>query len=98
VRGSRFLRSLNAGGDSVSGVRYTVIQSRNDEVVTPYTSAFLTGRHVSDILLQKQCRLDHGEHLSMPYDHIADADVLTALYPAHPQLPLCTPVLPISGG
>ena len=42
--------------------------------------------------------LDQGEHLSMPYDHIADADVLSALDPAHPQAPACTPVLPVVGG
>ena len=41
--GSAFLANLNAGGDTVAGVSYTVIESRNDEVVTPYTSAFLSG-------------------------------------------------------
>jgi hypothetical protein len=76
----------------------TVIQSRNDEVVTPYTSAFLSGPHVNNLTLQQQCSLDHGEHLSMAYDHIADADVLTALDPARPQHPACTPVSPIVGG
>jgi triacylglycerol esterase/lipase EstA (alpha/beta hydrolase family) len=96
--GSSFLAHLNAGGDTVPGVRYTVIQSANDEVVTPYTSAFLIGPNVTNILLQAQCSLDQGEHLSMPYDHIADADVLTALDPAHPANPACTPVLPVSGG
>jgi hypothetical protein len=39
--GSGFLAQLNAGGDTVPGVSYTVIESRDDEVVTPYTSAFL---------------------------------------------------------
>jgi triacylglycerol esterase/lipase EstA (alpha/beta hydrolase family) len=97
-RGSAFLRKLGAGGDIVRGVRYTVIQSRNDEVVTPYTSAFLSGPGVTNITLQQQCRRDHGEHLSMPYDHIADADVLSALDPAHPQRPRCTTVLPVIGG
>jgi triacylglycerol esterase/lipase EstA (alpha/beta hydrolase family) len=96
--GSAFLTMLNAGKETVPGVRYTVIQSANDEVVTPYTSAFLSGRNVTNILLQDQCVLDQGEHLSMPYDHIADGDVLTALDPAHPQTPACTPVLPITGG
>jgi triacylglycerol esterase/lipase EstA (alpha/beta hydrolase family) len=96
--GSAFLATLNAGKETVAGVRYTVIQSANDEVVTPYTSAFLAGRNVTNILLQDQCLLDQGEHLSMPYDHIADADVLTALDPAHPQTPSCTPVLPVAGG
>jgi triacylglycerol esterase/lipase EstA (alpha/beta hydrolase family) len=96
--GSSFLNHLNAGSETVPGVSYTVIESANDEVVTPYTSAFLSGAGVTNILLQSQCPLDQGEHLSMPYDHIADADVLSALDPAHPQAPACTPVLPVVGG
>jgi Lipase (class 2) len=100
--GSPFITTLNAGGETNPNVNYTVIESANDEVVTPYTSAFLTpapGTHnVTNILLQDQCALDQGEHLSMPYDHIADADVLSALDPAHAQHPACTPVLPVSGG
>jgi triacylglycerol esterase/lipase EstA (alpha/beta hydrolase family) len=96
--GSPFLTELNSGGETVAGVSYTVIESRYDEVVTPYTSAFLSGSGVTNITLQNQCILDGGEHLSMPYDHIADADVLTALDPTHPQHPLCTPIVPVSGG
>ena len=96
--GSSFMTRLNAGGDTLPGVSYTVIESENDEVVTPYRSAFLTGPGVTNITLQQQCPLDQGEHLSMAYDHIADADVLTALDPAHPQHPACTPVAPVLGG
>jgi len=70
VQGSPFITALNAGGDTVPGVKYTVIQSRYDEVVTPYTSAFLTGPNVTNITLQNQCILDLGEHLSMTSDHI----------------------------
>ena len=100
--GSPFMQKLNSGGDTLSGVHYTVIESENDEVVTPYTSAFLTnsssGSTVDNITLQQQCAADQGEHLSMPYDHIADADVLTALDPSDPQTPACTPVAPVVGG
>jgi triacylglycerol esterase/lipase EstA (alpha/beta hydrolase family) len=96
--GSPFMHKLNAGGDTQSGVRYTVIESVNDEVVTPYASAFLAGPRVTNVTLQRQCPLDQGEHLSMAYDHIADADVLTALDPEHPQHPPCTPVVPVIGG
>jgi triacylglycerol esterase/lipase EstA (alpha/beta hydrolase family) len=97
--GSAFLTTLNAGSETVPGVDYTVIESANDEVVTPYTSAFLSdGSNVTNILLQQQCALDQGEHLSMPYDHIADADVLNALDLAHAVTPACTPVLPVVGG
>jgi triacylglycerol esterase/lipase EstA (alpha/beta hydrolase family) len=97
--GSPFITALNEGGETSPGVTYTVIQTRNDEVVTPYTSAFLTpGPNVNNITLQDQCALDQGDHLSMPYDHIADADVLSALDPAHPRHPACTPVAPVAGG
>jgi hypothetical protein len=75
-----------------------VIQTRFDQVVTPYTSAFLSGSNVHNVLLQNQCILDLGDHLSMPYDHIAAADVLTALDPLHPRGFLCTPIAPIAGG
>jgi triacylglycerol esterase/lipase EstA (alpha/beta hydrolase family) len=100
--GSGFITNLNAGDSiTVPGVNYTVIESANDEVVTPYSSAFLDpapGITVNNTTLQQQCRLDQGEHLSMPYDHIADADALTALDPADPVKPECTPVLPVVGG
>jgi triacylglycerol esterase/lipase EstA (alpha/beta hydrolase family) len=98
IVGSAFLAELNSGGDTVPGVDYTVIQTRYDQVVTPYTSAFLSGPNVKNILLQNQCILDLGDHLSMPYDHIVGADVLTALDPAHPRGFLCTPIAPTAGG
>jgi triacylglycerol esterase/lipase EstA (alpha/beta hydrolase family) len=96
--GSAFITNLNSGGETVPGVDYTVIQTRYDTVVTPYTSAFLPGPSVRNILLQNQCILDFGDHLSMPYDHIVGADVLTALDPAHPRGFLCTPIAPTAGG
>ena len=96
--GSAFITALNAGGETVPGVDYTVIQTLYDQVVTPYTSAFLSGSNVRNVLLQKQCILDLGDHLSMPYDHIVGADVLTALDPPHPRGFLCTPIAPTAGG
>lgn len=98
LSGSSFIEGLNSGEETVPGVHYTVIESKYDEVVTPYTSAFLSGPNVTNVVLQEQCSLDYGEHLSMPYDHIADADVLTALDPEHPQKPACTYVAPVAGG
>jgi hypothetical protein len=89
---------LNAGGDTEPGVQYTVITTRNDEVVTPYTSAFLSGPDVTNIVVQDQCPLDQVEHVAIPYDHIALRDVLNALDPSTARAPLCTPVLPFVGG
>ena len=96
--GSSFLTHLNAGGDTVAGVRYTVIATKYDEVVTPYSSQFLAGSSVTNITLQNQCALDFADHLAVIYDPVALNDVLNALDPAH-QIPVgCTLVLPVLGG
>jgi triacylglycerol esterase/lipase EstA (alpha/beta hydrolase family) len=95
--GSPFLTNLNAGGDTVAGVTYTVIESRYDEVVTPYTSAFLSGPGVTNITVQNQCPLDLSDHLEIAADPVALADMLNALDPAHPVRVPCLVVLPITG-
>jgi triacylglycerol esterase/lipase EstA (alpha/beta hydrolase family) len=96
--GSPFLQQLNAGGDTVPGVRYTVITTKYDEVVTPYSSAFLDGPRVTNITVQDGCPIDLGEHLAISYDRRALAYVLNALDPAHPVPVPCVPVAPVEGG
>jgi triacylglycerol esterase/lipase EstA (alpha/beta hydrolase family) len=96
--GSAFLKQLNEGGDTVPGVRYTVITTKYDEVVTPYTSAFLSGSNVQNITVQDGCPIDLGEHLAISYDRRALAYVLNALDPAQPVSVPCVPVLPLVGG
>jgi len=98
IAGSPFLTQLNAGGDTVPGVRYTVIETRYDEVVTPSSSAFLSGPNVTNVWLQDQCWLDFADHLAVIYDPIALRDVLNALDPAHARRPWCTFVAPVLGG
>jgi triacylglycerol esterase/lipase EstA (alpha/beta hydrolase family) len=96
--GSSFLQRLNAGGDTVPGVDYTVIESEYDEVVTPYTSAFLAGPEVTNITLQDQCPLDLADHLAMPYDSPALQDVVNALGADSPSFqPDCELSLPVLG-
>jgi triacylglycerol esterase/lipase EstA (alpha/beta hydrolase family) len=96
--GSGFLRRLNAGGDTVPGPRYTVIETEDDEVVTPYTSAFLDGPAVTNVTLQDQCPDDHADHLAMPYDSAALQDVLEALDDAARFSVACGLGLPVLGG
>jgi len=96
--GSPLMTRLNSGGDTVAGVNYTVITTIFDEVVTPYTSAFLRGSNVTNITVQNQCILDGADHLAINYDHIALGDVLNALDPAHAQGTICTPVAAGIGG
>jgi triacylglycerol lipase len=69
--GSAFLTTLNTGGETVAGVSYTVIETRYDEVVTPYTSAFLQGPGVTNVLLQTDCPLDLSDHIAITYDSVA---------------------------
>jgi triacylglycerol esterase/lipase EstA (alpha/beta hydrolase family) len=93
---SSFLSSLNSGGDTVPGIDYTVIETQYDEVVTPYTNAFLKpASNVHNILLQDVCSLDNTDHLGIPYDPIAGTLVLNALDPAHATTPKCQYVPPV---
>jgi len=98
IAGSAFMNNLNADGDTVPGPTYTVIETRNDEIVTPYTSAFLTGPAVANILLQNVCPLDQTDHIGIADDTVALHLVLNALDPAHPQAVPCVLVLPVIGG
>jgi len=96
---SAFLNTLNAGGDTVPGVRYTVIESKYDEVVTPYTSAFLTGANVRNILLQDHCFIDYTEHIGIIYDPVALQYVMNALGADDPNFRArCSLVLPVVSG
>ncbi len=82
--GSAFQTALFVDGDVVAGPRYTVIASRNDEVVTPYTNAFLSGPNVTNILIQDQCPADTTGHVGMAFDRPALANVLNVLGPNTP--------------
>ncbi|MFC9280784.1 esterase/lipase family protein [Streptomyces collinus] len=98
--GSDFNRALDAGGDTVPGVDYTVIATRYDEVVTPYGNGFLTagpGASVHNITVQDGCGLDATDHLEASYDPVVLTHVLNALDPAHPRPVRCTAVLPLTG-
>ncbi|WP_199430847.1 esterase/lipase family protein [Qaidamihabitans albus] len=96
IRGSDFLTDLNAGGDTVPGVEYTVIQTKYDEVVTPYTSAFLEGPDVTNVLLQDGCKLNATDHLGISFDRRAEQYVVNALDPANATQPPCVLSLPVN--
>ena len=84
-------RNLNAGDETPGAVSYTQIETRYDEVVTPYTSAFLApGPRTANILLQDACPAEVIDHHEMPNDGLAIRWALQALGrpgpadPAHP--------------
>lgn len=93
VAGSAFLTKLNAGGDTVPGVKYTVIATKYDEVVTPYRTQFLNGPNVRNVLVQDLCPLDFSEHATIGLtDRIAFHEVTNALDPARATPTTCASV------
>jgi triacylglycerol esterase/lipase EstA (alpha/beta hydrolase family) len=90
VTGSDFLKRLNAGGDTVPGVRYTVIATRYDEVVTPWRGQYLNGPDVRNVLLQDLCAVDLSEHVTVGLlDRIAFHEVANALDPERARPTTC---------
>ncbi|MFB8414344.1 esterase/lipase family protein [Streptomyces albidoflavus] len=84
IAGSPFLTRLNEGGDTVPGVRYTVIATRYDQVVTPYRSQYLDGPNVRNVLVQDLCPVNISEHVAIgTIDRIAFHEVANALDPAN---------------
>ncbi|WP_381828160.1 esterase/lipase family protein [Streptomyces monticola] len=77
---SEFLRRLNEDGETTPGVNYTVIATRYDEVVTPYTSCWLAeGPQVTNVLVQDSAPTDLSGHGLIVYSPTATRAVLTAL-------------------
>ena len=72
-RSSRILNTT----PTVSSVKYVVIETKDDDVVTPYTNASLpAASNVQNILLQNQCSEDVVIYISIAYDSNALADVV----------------------
>ncbi|MFE9256908.1 esterase/lipase family protein [Streptomyces sp. NPDC006879] len=93
IAGSDFLTKLNAGGDTVPGVNYTVISTKYDQVVTPYRSQFLSGSNVRNVVLQDLCAVDLSEHVLIGLtDRIAFHEAANALDPAHAKRTTCASV------
>jgi triacylglycerol lipase len=91
--GSSFIRKMNdRGGPRVPGVDYTMILTRNDQLVVPYTSGLMDGAR--NVIVQRVCPLDQSEHLSIIFDPITAYTILNALDPARPHAVPCVPVLP----
>ena len=78
--GSAFNKKLFGSGEPVvAGVRYVVIETEHDEVVTPYTNAFLNGSGVTNITIQSQCPKDTVAHIGMFDDSPSLQNVLNQL-------------------
>jgi triacylglycerol esterase/lipase EstA (alpha/beta hydrolase family) len=83
IVGSDALTKLNSGGDTVPGVDYTVISTKYDEVVTPYSTQFLSGSNVHNVTVQDLCSADIDEHVAIAFDPVVAHEIENALDPAH---------------
>ncbi|WP_399090717.1 alpha/beta fold hydrolase [Streptomyces sp. BBFR2] len=81
MAGSALLRKLNAGTETPAGPDYTVVTTRHDEIVVPYTSALLKGpeKAVTNVVLQDRCPLDPFLHDQATKDPVVAQWVLNAL-------------------
>jgi pimeloyl-ACP methyl ester carboxylesterase len=98
LQGSSFLTGLNQA-PTAPGLSYVVIETADEDVVTPYTNAFLpAAANVQNITLQNQCPQDASDHLSIGYDSNALQDMINALGPDSPSFqPACAAVGPVFG-
>ncbi|KAF9330872.1 hypothetical protein BGZ91_012338 [Linnemannia elongata] len=71
--GAPFLDQLAEGGDTYPQVKYLMLVSKYDELVTPYTNGFLRtpGPNVHNVVIQDLCSLDLSEHLAQAVSPVA---------------------------
>lgn len=74
-----FIRDLNAGGETQPGVRYTVIVSTTDFLVTPTSTSFLSGSNVRNITIQDEHPGAVIGHIGLAYDPISLGYISDAL-------------------
>lgn len=81
--GSEFLQRMSSdGGPAHPDLTYTMILTRYDELVIPYTSGLLDAENATNFVLQEECATDLSEHGGVAYDPVAGQLVLNALDPA----------------
>ena len=90
LQGSTFLKDLNAGGMTAPGVKYTVIATRFDNRVFPWTNALIPEPGAKNIVIQDVCPLDHSAHTNITYDPMTYQVVANALEPQRATPVRCT--------
>lgn len=92
---SDFMRKLRKGGLKLTGIRYTNIMTKYDQLVVPYTSGRVKG--MRNFVVQDFCDTDYSEHFEIAADPVAARLVLNTLDPRHQRRVPCPVVLPFVG-
>jgi len=96
MAGSAFMEKVNTPPEAPGPPSYTVISTRCDEVVVPYSSQAL--EDATNIVLQDQCAADVTDHVGIIYDPIALEWTLNALDRPGPADPAFTSACTDGGG
>jgi triacylglycerol esterase/lipase EstA (alpha/beta hydrolase family) len=92
--GSAALQPLDTGPIAQAGVHYTIIETRNEFVVTPVGSSFIREPGVRNEYVQASCPLDPVDHADLPYDQVVLQLVANVLDPATAHSPDCLHAFP----
>ncbi|WP_425302333.1 esterase/lipase family protein [Nocardia neocaledoniensis] len=92
AQGEPLMVELNAGGDTVPGVRYVTVGSRVDEMIQPFDNIALHGAGAENLVLQDLCADDMTGHFHLVYDPFVQQLLLRVLDPEHAPAPVCQPV------
>lgn len=92
AQGSPIMTELNAGGDTVPGVRYVTIGSRVDEMIQPFANIALRGPGAENLVVQDLCPGNLTGHFHMVYDPFVQQLLLRVLDPGRAPAPVCTAV------
>ena len=81
--GSSVIHDLDNGAIAVSGVKYTIVETRYEYVVTPAGSSFINEPGVTNVWVQDKCPFSFTDHASMSYDVPTWNITMHALDPGH---------------
>jgi triacylglycerol esterase/lipase EstA (alpha/beta hydrolase family) len=85
--GGTAVAALESGPIAQPDVQYTIIQSRQDEMVTPVETAFVREPGVRNVFVQDFCPIDPVGHIWEAYDRSVWMLVYNALDPAANKVP-----------
>lgn len=83
IVGGSAVNRLTTGPIAQAGVKYTVIASRFDALVTPHETSFIREPGVRNQFVQDTCPLDPVGHVGLAFDPTVAQLVANALDPAH---------------
>lgn len=99
IKDSEFLKKLHSRPLLHPGVNYTVIATKYDDVVTPYTSQLIPeGPHSHNVIIQDKCPTNFTDHYANVFDPATLNVALQMFDPTYREEVPCGVSLPFIGG